>query len=155
MARNSHDVTTREVRVSDHGEGPLVNVEVHYFDEHEYGRKQPKGSEKVGQYAFARLDRDNVADVVRGNLPDADGPVYAYIGRHFGVNCYRSKDREGIPVDVYEELTAHGATLLDGVDGGWSNWDGRPEWSETYIDVTDAETVDMTEIIDERRDDDA
>jgi len=156
MAQQSHDVTTRELRVSSaHGRGLFAEVKLHHFDDDDdqYG-KTPKGTEKVGQYAFVRLDRDNVADEVRGDVPDADGPVLTYIGSSFGKWFYRSRDREGIPVDVYEELVDHGATLLDDVDGGWSNWDGRPEWSETYVDVSEAETVDMAEVIEERRDED-
>jgi hypothetical protein len=77
--------------------------------------------------------------------------VYAYIGHSFGVHYYDGKQRDEIPTAVYEELADHDATLLDDVDGGWQTWEGRPEWSETYIDVTDADPVDPVEIIDDRR----
>jgi len=155
MVAKSHDLTTREVRIASHmGKGLVVTVDLHHFEETDYGRTMPKGGEKVGQYAFVRLDRSDVADDVRGDVPASDGPVVAYIGGSFGKHYYRSKSRDSIPVDVYEALAKNDALLLEGVDGGWSNWDGRPEWSETYVDVSDAERVDMAEIIEERREDD-
>lgn len=148
------DVTRREVRVNNHmGKGLVVTVDLVHSSEHPTysDRMKVDGREKVGQYAFAFLDRDGVADDVRGDLPDADGRVAAYIGNSFGKHYYTSKSRDGLPVDVYEALADGGVTLLDGVDGGWSDWDGRPEWSETYLDVTDAEVVDIAGVIGERR----
>ena len=154
MAQQSHAETVRDVRVSDTRRGLFVEVTLHYLDE-KNGRKMLKGREKVGQYAFVRLDRDNLADNVLGDVPDADGPVLAYIGSSFGKHYYTSHSRDGMPYDVYEQLVARDVTLLDDVDGGWHRWEGRPEFSEDYIDFRDAEPVDMAEIIEERRDDDA
>jgi hypothetical protein len=153
MAQQSHDETIRDVRATNTRKGLIVEVTLHYLEE-KRGQKVLKGREKVGQYAFVRLDRDNLADNVLGEVPDTDGPVMAYIGSGFGKHYYTSHSRDGLPVDVYEQLSERGATLLENVDGGWHRWGGRPEFSEDYIDFSEAEAVDMAAIIEERRNDD-
>lgn len=100
------------------------------------------------KYAFVEL-YDEMADVVRGELPEGDGYVM-HIGSHFGKNYYESKSRT-VPVDVLEKMHDRGLTLVRGIEGGWRSWEGRPEWSDTFIDFRDAEVVDMAVEIEERR----
>lgn len=152
--------TTRRVELNPHGLDTLWGymAEVHLTDwtADERG-KRPTGSEKVGQYAFARLDHaEAAADDVRGDRSelDVDGRGVIYIGSSFGKHYFRAHDHESVPVDVFEALCDEGVALVAGVGGGWANWDGRPEWSETYLDYADAETVDLDALIRERRDDD-
>lgn len=51
------------------------------------------------------------------------------------------KDVSDLPEEVTDALKSRGYTLLTGVDAGWESWEGRPEWSETYVDTDDAQTV--------------
>lgn len=115
------------------------------------------GSENAGRYAFVRLDHaEESVDVVRGDTDslDADYPAVLHVGSSPGNPFYRSHDEETVPVDVLEEVRDSGLSLVEGVGGGWESWDGRPEWSDTYLDVTAAEAVDLTARIQARRDDD-
>jgi hypothetical protein len=100
-------------------------------------------------FAFVALS-DDLADEVRGEAPDTSGTPVIMIGSGFGKNYYKSSD-ETVPVDVLEELRERDLTLVRGVDGGWSTWEGRPGRSESYIDFSEAEAVDMDAEIDARR----
>lgn len=115
--------------------------------------KDHKGRKKIGGYAFVAVDREGIADCIRGEIPDTDGKPVVYVGVSLAKHYWTSKDHTGIPVDVIEALEENGLQLIANVDGGWANWDGRPEWSETYIDFEDAGVVDQPSIIDERRED--
>jgi len=145
--------TQRTVDVRLASTGLIIEVQLHRLTKNRHGITTPVGRQKVGPWAFVHVNSGTAVDVVRGDVPDADGPVLAYVGDHFDRHYYTSKPRDGMPVDVYEALVERDVLLLEDVDGGWSNWDGRPEWSETYIDLRDAEPVDMTGIIEQRRDD--
>jgi len=72
------------------------------------------------------------------------------IGDNFGKNYYNSDSRT-VPVDLLEKMSDNDMTLVRNVDGGWANWDGRPEWSDRYVDFTDSEVVDMDAEIESRR----
>lgn len=151
--------TTRRVDLNGHGLdtvwGYVAEVSLTHWRSGPHG-KQPTGSEKVGQYAFARLDHaEGYADDVRGDRSGlaVDGTPVIYIGDSFGKHYFRAHGHESVPVDVFEALRDQGKTLVAGVDGGWANWDGRPEWSTTYLDYSDAEVVDFDALIRERRED--
>lgn len=145
--------TKRTVDVRLASDGLMIEVQLQRLTKNRHGLTERVGRQKVGPWAFAHVNSGTAVDVVRGDVPDADGPVLAYVGDHFNCHYYTSKSRDGIPVDVYEALVDRDALLLEDVDGGWRNWNGRPEWSETYIDLRDAEPVDMAGIITDRRED--
>jgi len=152
----SHDETTRRVEFQPLGSetvrGFIAEVVLTHWD-HEYGQKRPQGEETAGKYAFGRVF-ESAADEVRGmDSLDMDGQTYAYCGSIVGQRFWSSEDHESVPVDVFEEIQDRGFLLVEGVSGGWADWDGRPEWSESYIDVSGAEPVDVEGIISERRDD--
>jgi len=159
MARATNDDgwTTRSVEINPHGydsiHGYVVEVVLTDWEETTHGDK-PQGRRKVGQFAFVRLDHaERAADSVRGERPDTEGTPVTYIGDSFGKHYYQSHSHEDIPVDVFEALSEDGLDLVTGVGGGWSNWDGRPEWSESYLGYDDAEVVDLGAEIADRRED--
>lgn len=96
-----------------------------------------------GSYAFVRLDAaTDSADVVRGDEPDVDGTPVAYIGDSFGKHYYTGRSTDEVPAEVVEELESNDLVLVDGFDGGWESWDGRPEFSTTYADLESVELVE-------------
>lgn len=102
------------------------------------------------EFAVVTVSED-LADEVRGEIPDVDGTPVMVVGTHFGKNFYQSDGRT-VPVDLLEKLRERDMVLVRDVDGGWASWDGRPEWSESFIDFSEAEAVDMGAEIAERRD---
>lgn len=95
---------------------------------------------------------DDMADEIRGQLPDVDGTPVMMIGDNFGKNYYNSDISRTVPVDLLEAMRDRDMVLVRNVDGGWASWGGRPEWSDTYVDFSDAEVVDMHTEIEQRRD---
>ena len=81
------------------------------------------------------------ADEVRGDLDALPDNAVIFIGETTGKNYYVSHDLDVLRDDFREAIESAGYTIVDGVSGGWSNWDGRPEWSDNYLDVTGAEVV--------------
>jgi hypothetical protein len=114
---------------------------------------EPVGTEVIGGYAFVALD-DGSADVLRGEIPDVDGTPVVYTGSSLPSNYPEPGALDTVPVDVLEALDERDLIPLDGVEAGWQSWEGRPEWSTTYVDVSDATPADLEAMIDERRDDD-
>lgn len=100
-------------------------------------------------YAFVSIT-DDMADYIRGEIPEVDGMPVMCIGSNFGKHYY-SSDSRTVPVDVLEKLNERDMVLVDNVGGGWENWEGRPEWSDYYIDFSDATVIDMDSEIAERR----
>ena len=104
-------------------------------------------SSGAGPYAHPRSVFIPVAvaaarsDGVRGDLGTLPDGAVIYIGETRGKHYYRSNGISDLRIEHRAAIEAHGHVLLDGVDGGWARWKGRPEWSETYIDVTGAEVV--------------
>lgn len=88
-------------------------------------------AEHTGQkrYAFYPVDDDRF-----------DAPV-VFVGDAMVTHYPAEKDAEGLPDAVLEALDALGVTLITGVDAGWRNWGGRPEFSDRYIDTSEAERV--------------
>lgn len=89
------------------------------------------------QYAFPWLFGDKVRG---GKKADIEGLV-TYGGESLSKNYIKSYDFDEVPEAVIEAVGER-ATVVDGVGGGWDNWDGRPEWSNTYIDISEAEVVE-------------
>jgi len=121
--------------------GWMTEVEVPTYKEYN-GRKQPVGMKSLGSYAFADLHHDRIADYVKGDLEELEDNAVIYIGGNFGKNFFRSHSTDDIPDIVLDTLEEKGLVLYENVDGGWQNWDGRPEWSDTYIDVSEATKVE-------------
>jgi len=88
--------------------------------------------------SFVVADED-VNDRVRGEVPDTEQtPVFL---EQSGCRHIVPKDTDAINDSYRVALENNGYTLIDGVSAGWATWEGRPEWSESYIDYTDAEVV--------------
>lgn len=66
--------------------------------------------------------------------------AYVYVGERGSKHYLTSHDLSEVPRPYLDDIVER-VTLLDNVDGGWENWDGRPEFSETYIDLSDATVV--------------
>lgn len=141
-------VVAREIQarpVDPPGKGYYVSVQL--LDQHGL----PNGHLT---WAFAKTSFvTEVCDYVRGEVPETDGTPVMYIGDSFGNYYYTSSATSGIDVDVLEWLVDKGLALIEGVDGGWESWEGRPEFSDKYVDFREAEVVNVESIIDERRDD--
>jgi len=107
----------------------------------QYGAWEPSQPERVGQYAFVPLDADWVADRIRGEVVETEGTPAGYIGNSTGKHYYQPADHDELPADVLAAMRDAGLTLVDGFEGGWADWDGRPEWSESYLDVSETSVV--------------
>jgi len=90
------------------------------------------------KYCFPWVTGDRIRG---GTKEDIEGAV-TYGGDSLSKYYIRSHDMDGIPNVVLQAVDEH-ATILDDVDGGWANWDGRPEWSDSYVDISDATIVDV------------
>jgi len=89
------------------------------------------------QYAFPRLR----GDVVRGgDKSDIEGTV-TYGGDSLSKHYIRTHDMAEVPDEVISAVKECGVDVLDGVGGGWVRWEGRPELSTAYVDVTDSDPV--------------
>lgn len=89
------------------------------------------------QYAFPFLFGDKIRG---GTKADIEGCV-TYGGDSLSKNFIQSHDLSEVPQEVLSEVTDR-FTLLDNVDGGWASWDGRPEFSTTYVDISDATEIE-------------
>jgi len=89
------------------------------------------------QYIFSPLTGDKIRG---GNKADLEGK-YAYTGDSSTNNYISESSLDEVPDAVLDAAQDHG-TIVRNVDGGWDSWDGRPEFSTTYIDVSDMELVE-------------
>jgi hypothetical protein len=90
------------------------------------------------KYVFSTLRGDRV----RGGMKkDLEG-CYAYTGDSGSNNYIAEKSPDEVPDAVLEAAAEYG-TIVRNVDGGWASWDGRPEFSTSYVDVSEAEVVDV------------
>lgn len=87
-------------------------------------------------YAFPWLSGDTVRG---GSKGDIEG-VVTYGGDSVAKHYTTSHDFDEVPAAVLDAVGER-AVVVDGVTGGWANWEGRPEWSETYVDVSAVEVV--------------
>ena len=116
--------------------------------------KRAVHQERLKQFGFIKLE--SVAkrvDVVRGEVPEDDGTPIMFIGNNLAKHYWTSHDVEGCDVDILEWVDDSQYTLYEEVDGGWDHWGGRPEFSDNYVDFSEAEETDPTPIIEERRED--
>ena len=80
-------------------------------------------------------------DEVRGDLDALPDNAVIYIGDTTAKYYWRSNDPADIPLKHRGALDAHDYVIVDGIGGGWVRWEGRPEWSDRYIDVSSAEVI--------------
>jgi hypothetical protein len=114
--------------------------------------KRAVGEKIVDRCAFIELGE--IADRIRGDVPRCDETPIMYIGTSTAKHYYTSHDVRDCPVDVLEWLDEHNVAVFENIEGGWSSWNGRPEFSETKIDYRNAQRVDIPSIIEERREGD-
>jgi len=109
-----------------------------------------------GTYGFAVVSND-AADTVLG-VPDVEETPIIYVGDNVGKHYWDSKPMSGtrsldpVPVDLIRHLHNNGYQLLEDVEGGWENWEGRPEWSDTYLDAEGWTAVSLSDVVDTRSD---
>lgn len=141
-------VTQRNIDVQQTRLGPIVAVVgMDFSDDPEY--YVPRKT--LGKYAFRRLT-NGMGDKIRGHFPETDGTAVIHVGNNFGKHYWVSHDDTTVPIDVLEWLRDNGYSFVTNVDGGWDSWDGRPEFSTSYIDFTEATVMDLDEEIATRRD---
>lgn len=85
-------------------------------------------------YAFHILRGDRIRG---GNKKDIEGKV-TYVGDNLSKHYITSSDMGEVPGEV-SEAVPDTFTVVDNIDGGWASWDGRPEFSTSYIDISDME----------------
>jgi hypothetical protein len=150
------DLRNRTVQHEKHVPGPtfMLNVRMTvYRDAPDYAPvdKRPTYEKIVDRCCFVELG--DIADKIRGNVPDCEGTPIMFIGDSTAKHYYRSHDPRDCPVDVLEWLENSSYAVFENIDGGWSPWEGRPEFSDTEINYRNATRVDLPSIINERRGD--
>lgn len=88
-------------------------------------------------YAFAYLRGDHIRG---GGKADIEGTV-TYVGDSLGKNYVNSKSLDDVPDAVVKAAAEQGTVVLENVDGGWADWNGRPEFSDTYVDIRNSRVV--------------
>jgi hypothetical protein len=87
-------------------------------------------------YCFAPV----TADTIRGGTKaDVEGK-YVYVGETMPNNYPSESSLDEVPEAVIDAASEHG-TIVSNVDSGWASWDGRPEFSTSYVDISEAEDV--------------
>ena len=116
------------------------------------GEKRPFRRKKVEQYGFIKLKA--VADQVgrvRGEVPEADGEPVMFIGRGLSKHYWASRHVSECDIDVLEWLEESQYTVFHGVDGGWKDWNGQPEFDSKYVDFRGSEPYNLSDAIERRR----
>jgi hypothetical protein len=88
-------------------------------------------------YAFHYVRGDTIRG---GEKADIEGCV-TYVGDSLSKHYVDSKPLSGVPSEVVEAVETAGVTPVEGVEGGWNSWNGRPEFSTTYVDVAEMKAV--------------
>lgn len=88
-------------------------------------------------YAFPFVRGDKIRG---GGKADVEGTV-VYGGDSLAKHYIQSHDHEEVPGEVLQAVADAGYEVLTGVEGGWVSWEGRPDLSDTYVDISDAEAV--------------
>lgn len=151
MAADSDaSVVRRNIREWWSPTGSDVQLSIHLI------RAGAPAPEVVAKYALANAgDWADRVDVYRGEMPvEDDATAWIYVGNSTPSRGIWPSDPEVLPVDVLEWIDERGDVLLTGVEGGWASWNGRPEFSDSLLDLRDAEAVDLEGWIDERRESD-
>lgn len=90
------------------------------------------------QYAFRRLTSGDVLDTPIENV---DRPV-VFVGDSMANHYVNERSLDKVPDAILSAVRDEGYTIVSGVDGGWKEWNGRPEFSESYLDASEAHVVD-------------
>ena len=157
MTDETQDLRNRRVQYEKRVQGPafMVNAKMTVYGEapdHAPVDRRPIYEKTVDECAFVELG--SIADKIRGDVPRCDETPIMYIGDSTAKHYYTSHDVRNCPVDVLEWLDEHNVAVFESIEGGWSPWNGRPEFSETKIDYRNAQRVDIASIIEERREGD-
>ncbi|MFC4357768.1 hypothetical protein ACFO0N_07380 [Halobium salinum] len=141
------DQTEVEIEVQKQRNGELYAKLYQLVDTEQDSEKYPVNwtpakRESVGQgsYAFKVVD-EGAADDLQGDIPNTDGTPVVYVGDNLGKHYWDGDGAHDLPELLVAELEDMGYSVLANVDGGWADWGGRPEFSDSYLDVTDAEVV--------------
>lgn len=106
------------------------------FGEYNLLKHNKFGKELVA--VFKPISGD-IADTIKGDIPNVDGTPVIYLGDTRGDNNhYSSSNVEELEQWMFDAVEENDLTIIDNVDGGWETWEGRPEWSDTYTDLTEA-----------------
>jgi hypothetical protein len=108
------------------------------YDFGEYNLLKHKEFRKELVAVFKPLSGD-IADTIKGDIPDVNGTPVIYLGDTRGnTNHYTSADLDELEQWMFDAVKENDLVIIENVDGGWETWEGRPEWSDTYIDYTEA-----------------
>lgn len=88
------------------------------------------------QYVFSSLRADKIRG---GQKVDVEGSV-VYTGSTKANHYPAESSLDEVPEKVIDEA-ADRAVVVDNIESGWSSWDGRPEFSTSYVDIADVEIV--------------
>jgi hypothetical protein len=88
------------------------------------------------QYVFSAVTADEIRG---GTKADVEG-CYVYTGENSANNYPSESPLEEVPNAVLDAAQEHG-TIVRNVDAGWASWDGRPEFSTSYVDITEMDIV--------------
>jgi hypothetical protein len=127
------------------GSMTLRVVEMRGGTEDPYGGIEYDERVTVGQYCFDVRGEADRADRIRGEAPETNSKTAVYIGDNTAKHYTDGHDIDEVPEEVWNHLAEEGYVVLDNVEGDWAQWDGRPEFSESYIDYSDAEVVEPEE----------
>jgi hypothetical protein len=86
------------------------------------------------QYVFSAVTADQIRG---GQKKDVEG-LYVYTGSTSANNYPAESDLDEVPDEVLEAVEP---TIVENVDAGWASWDGRPEFSTSYVDISEATEV--------------
>lgn len=80
------------------------------------------------KYGFIAVDQH---DKIKGDVEDN---AVVYTGKDsLAVHYSDGQLINNIPSQVIEALEDNGYEVIEGEEAGWINWNGRPEFSETYF----------------------
>ena len=88
------------------------------------------------QYVFSAVTADQIRG---GQKKDVEG-LYVYTGSSKANNYPVESDLDEVPEEVLEAVEP---TIVENIDAGWASWDGRPEFSTSYVDISEAQVVEQ------------
>jgi len=88
------------------------------------------------QYVFSAVTADKIRG---GSKKDVEG-LYVYTGSSSANNYPAESSLDEVPDEVLEAVEP---TIAEHIDAGWASWDGRPEFSTSYVDISEATTVEI------------
>lgn len=86
------------------------------------------------RYTFAPV----TADKIRGGTETDIEGLYVYVGNSMMNNYPAENSLDSVPQNVIDAV-ADKVTLVENIDSGWYSWDGRPEFSTSYVDISEME----------------